>query len=717
MNGMESDKSERSDSRRIDAFAHGCGYGLVAGVSLAAAEVFCLGCTGSSLPWAYLAFAAMGDILLLGIVGGILGICANPGKDDGTWIALLGSAVIFVYGAHVLLHLSGPLSTVSTGFKIVAVSLWCVCCIVAGLTATKWTRFVVRGPLGIGFVMSMVVGCFGMVGALYINKVYLPGFFDLSSLVANGMLAVVIAGSCVLGYRYLSTRQKVGGYGTRSGVWLLLFAAIVSAAAAPVKKRASAPPLTEQVDRRSKAVSASMPSVLLICLDTVRADHLSAYGYRRPTTPELDRLCEDSEVYSHAVSTTSWTLPAHASVFTGLMPTEHGADFARPGYAGAHSRNTTSRLGNLAPALPLSDSATTLAEVLTERGYTCGAIVANCAYLWRGFQLDQGFGYYDDRRGFYVPCRPAFDLRRVDNLAEKFEHELVWYRDAAEITDDCITWMHSHSDSPWFLFANYMDTHSPYAPAAELRGFFRQEPEDPSATDISVEAAVMKQEAELTEAQRNYLVNRYDEELRYVDQEVGRLVGWLKEAGLYEDTLIVVFSDHGESFGGHSYLKHSGCLYEQEIWVPLIIKYPGSAKQGKIPRTVSLVDVPNIVLGTIGLPQIAGQTSRSVISELYVYEDRVRQYGSRFNRVLRCIYRNGKKYIWSSNGNFEVYDIETDPSETRNLADQLQDEVTEVSAQLERYVQLAQDNRLHDAGRSEVTGEMLERLRTTGYLR
>jgi len=715
MRRSETRKEVSPDGRRLGSFARGCAYGLVAGVCLAAAEVFWLGWTSTSLPWVFVLYAALGDVLLIGIIGALVGMCANPEESAGAWLALLGLAVVCVYGTHVLLHLSGPVSKAGMPLKTALAVLWCACCIFAGLMAKRWMFPGARGPFNAGFVMSLLAISFGVVGGLYINKVYLPGFFELPSLIANGALLAVIAGLLLVGQRRLCSNRNAGGYPSRSGLWLLLIAAVVSVGAVWSDGRESALLSPGYATRSDVQPSSAGPSVLIICLDTLRADHVSAYGYHRKTTPHIDELCRNAELYRHAVAPTSWTLPSHASFFTGLLPTEHGAHFLTVDEKGINNATTTRMQGMITPAAPLSESATTLAEVLAGNGFRCGAIVANCGYLWHGFRLDQGFEYYDDRRGFFVPCRPIFDLRRVPGLADLFQHSFVFYRDATEITDECIKWLESNGESRFFLFVNYMDVHTPYAPPIGYRGCFAQPLEDASGSSAAVAAAVMREETQLTDAQRRYLVNRYDEELRYLDGQVGRLLDWLKRTELYVPTLIVVLSDHGESFGEHSHMKHMGCLYEQEVWVPLIVKRPNMAEERVTPTTVSLTEVPNIILETLGLERFT--QSAPLVAELYPCADLVRNYGSRFDRTLRCVYRDDRKYILSSDGTVEVYDLSRDPHELQDIAETLPDEVRQVSVEVHQLAHRAQQSRFEGSVEPEVAARMVERLRAIGYLR
>jgi len=226
----------------------------------------------------------------------------------------------------------------------------------------------------------------------------------------------------------------------------------------------------------------------------------------------------------------------------------HGADFVEYEQEGIN-REITDRVSYDVPALPLEQSAETLAEVLDKENYYCGAIIANFAYLWRGFQLDQGFSHYDDSRGVHIPMRPVFDMRRSPALHQRFRHKLLNYANAEDVTTRCIDWLRDNHQSSFFLFVNYMDTHTPYAPPPEYRNLFSSDRSDSAPLTRKAEVSVMEGKEGLPQEMRASMIALYDAELRYVDAEIGRLMDWLKSKNLYERSLIVIMSDHGESFG------------------------------------------------------------------------------------------------------------------------------------------------------------------------
>jgi arylsulfatase A-like enzyme len=294
-------------------------------------------------------------------------------------------------------------------------------------------------------------------------------------------------------------------------------------------------------------------------LDTTRADHLGVYGYERPTSPNLDELAAHAEVYEKAYSTSSWTLPAHASLFTGRYPRSHGM---RHDPAGELVLADAIDAPEGIRARGLSDEALTLAEILQAAGYRTGAVVAG-PWLHRSFGLSRGFVHYDDEA--------VHSARR-----------------AAEVTDGALRWL-EQGDEPFFLFLNYFDPHAPYAPPPRYRKTFL-----PRGAEVNLRSS--RQAPAL-----------YDAEILYMDEQVGRLLRALRERGLYDDTLVIVTADHGELLGDRGTWGHERYLWEPLVRVPLVVKRPGPRQPGRREQApISIVDVLPLVLEAVGLEPPGG---------------------------------------------------------------------------------------------------------------
>jgi arylsulfatase A-like enzyme len=367
------------------------------------------------------------------------------------------------------------------------------------------------------------------------------------------------------------------------------------------------------------------PNVVLITLDTTRADHLGLYGYERPTSPRLDALAEEATVYERAYSTSSWTLPAHASLFTGRYPSSHGA---------RHDPQGGLVLAEGIPAAPqglraraMSRSERTLAALLAEAGYATGAVVAG-PWMLRQFGLAAGFAHYDDE-----------GIRDAQG------------RRAREVTERARSWL-AEAPEPFFLFLNYFDPHLPYAPPPAWAKSFLPPGVRPDPRDARQAAAL------------------YDAEILYMDYEVGRLFEFLRERGLWERTLIVVTGDHGELLGDRGLWGHERFLWEPLVRVPLVVKPAGPRRAGARERAaVSLVDVMPMVLADSGVglpPGIQGELpparARPLLAEVHPMS------ADEDTGVWKARWEGPLKYLQSSKGERYLFDVERDPGETEDLA-------------------------------------------------
>ncbi len=409
------------------------------------------------------------------------------------------------------------------------------------------------------------------------------------------------------------------------------------------------------------------PNILLITMDAVRADHLSLYGYRRETTPNLKKLAAGATVYTRAVAAADMTLPSHASILTGLYPSWHHATYAPPMWP----------LGR-----PLDNKFTTMAEVLRSKGYFTGAVVANIGYLAPSMNLTQGFASYDVQ-GPLTTCnwKKDFYLRySIQQLLPRITQCESITQKGEEINREALSMLDGvPAGRPFFLFMNYMDAHSPYLPPKPFDTLFRGK--DNKLTFLRLRAAwgdLMVQKRTLTPAEENHITSQYDGGIAYEDSEIGKLIGELKRRGLYDNTLIIVTADHGEAIGDHGLLEHAvSSLYQDQIHVPLVIKYPGQREGQTTDTLVSHVDLMPTTLDLLGYPapaHLAGRVITKpappdlvVYSESYPKTNLIPLNPARFEGIKRAIYSDGLKLITWTRGPAELYDIPDDPGETRNL--------------------------------------------------
>ncbi len=441
---------------------------------------------------------------------------------------------------------------------------------------------------------------------------------------------------------------------------------------------------------------AAPPNLVLITLDTTRADRLGPYGHAEARTPALDAFAREAVVYERAYATSSWTLPSHASLFTGLLPMQHGAQTLAGG--------PSEILGYGVRAL--GDEFTTLAEALGAAGYRTAAVVGGPA-LRRELGVAQGFEVYRD------------------DLDGKFD-KLIGKRGSL-VADRAIALVEAFGSEPFFLFANFYDPHAPYQPPPPWsRGL-------PEADTARVADAVIQYFAAGTpvgtgarldpaeDADLAAMLAGYDAEIAYMDAQLGRLLAALRAAPRWDQTLVAITSDHGESFGEHFYISHGAHLYEDNVRVPLLLRFPGDAGAGtRIPEPISNRALFAALLEAAGLPVPDGAPrlsagSDAIVTEVARSESNVKLFGAHFDRDLRSIYAPPFKLIEDSSGRVELFDVERDPGELQDLGPTAPQRVEELRRLLSR-VQAEHPPRFDAAARAELDDDTEEALRALGYL-
>ncbi len=305
--------------------------------------------------------------------------------------------------------------------------------------------------------------------------------------------------------------------------------------------------------------------IIVIAIDTLRADHLGLYGYERDTSPRLDALGAEGVVFDHAFATASWTLPSMTSLLTGTWPREHGAGYAR-------SRGGRRRFSRLREEVP------TLAQLLKETGYATGA-VANVGFMSPRFGFGRGFDTYD----------------WVSSTDEES-------RRAAESVDRALAWIDANDDDPFFFMLHLFDPHRHFDAPPPFRGKFTEVYRDRYGDTLATLASRVEAEQQ---SDLDFHIAAYDEEIAYTDDQVGRFIDGLRERGIWDEALVVLTADHGESLHDHGERGHGGTLYNELIRVPLMVWGAGSA--GERERApVSLVDFVPTALQWAGADEPSG---------------------------------------------------------------------------------------------------------------
>jgi arylsulfatase A-like enzyme len=411
---------------------------------------------------------------------------------------------------------------------------------------------------------------------------------------------------------------------------------------------------------RSAAPPSGAPNVVLISIDTLRADRLGE------PTPRLDRLGAEGVVFRSAITSAPWTLPAMASIMTGLYPHHHGA---------GEITNRRDPLGRSA----LPSASWNLATALADRGWRTHAIVTN-PYLALRYGLGAGFATYEN-----VTIESEFFVGSSHTTAMRIA---TWLRPDLEIGDRgetvsrrAVDWLAAHgAEGPFFLWVHYIDPHPPYTRAGTgIRKSFRTDallaptatPEPLTLTSPDV-ARLRSGEIRLDAQQKDDVRALYRAEVASVDAAVGSVLDAIDRAGVRERTLVVCVADHGEEFWEHGGVEHGHTAYEELVRVPLLMRWPGRLPAGAaVDAVVRITDVPATVIDLLGLPVPAGTDGTTALPLLRGEEpdDRVALVENMlFAEERTGVRTRDRKYVRWENGKEELYDLAADPGERRDLA-------------------------------------------------
>jgi arylsulfatase A-like enzyme len=424
-------------------------------------------------------------------------------------------------------------------------------------------------------------------------------------------------------------------------------------------------------ERRCAEDPPGQPSIVMVMIDTIRADAQSHHGYPRPTTPRLSAWAAEGTDFSLALAASPWTGPSVASVVTGRYPDELGI------------RDLDD---------PLPRAAVTLAEALGEGGWTTGAVVSN-GYIAPWFGHDQGYAefQFEEYTGEDDNFTPVATADRVTDMA------LEWLATAA---------------APYFLYVHYTDPHDPYLPPGEWRQRFVGDP------GLLPDELLQRQaftRTPLTTAQLDALRGMYDASIAFADFEIGRLLD-----ALPDDVLVVVVGDHGEEFLEHGGLLHGHSVFEELLRVPLIFRGPGVCAGKQVGAPVSHVDIAPTLLDLAGLPPLDDPTGRSLRAELQLEQPRpeervlfaVREYGG--VKVVAARRGSLKLMLNEQTGAAALFDLLADPAERRNLAADRPDLLRQLVAAVEgRAGRIQAAPELDD---DEAQRKRIQDLRKLGYI-
>ena len=426
---------------------------------------------------------------------------------------------------------------------------------------------------------------------------------------------------------------------------------------------------------------ASRPSVILITVDTLRADHLGCYGYPRDTSPTIDGLARESVLFERVATSMSTTLPAHTSLFTSSYPARNGV---------LANYNVWKQ-----PAPTDHEDLRSVSQLFKAEGYQTAAFVS-VHHLGRGSGVDAGFDSFDG-------VTANISTTKSNPRSE---------RSADVTTDRAMNWLEHSSKEPFFMWIHYFDPHFPYSPPKDYRDLFH--------TDSEVDRLLDERKVlpKLRESAARYY-NLYDGEIRFVDDQIKRVFDKLRELGLYDDSLIVFTADHGEGLQQHKKLGH-GVIYNEQLLIPWVMKLPGGERGGsRVSGLASVIDIFPTVIAVADLPITSrGFDGIDVLTQEREYalaerEHTKERFGSELNYALI-----GKrfKYFYYTESDDELFDLENDSAETVNLIESNGDVAESMRNEL---LKLVHENQQRGSGldvQAEVPPAMLDALSELGYV-
>lgn len=423
-----------------------------------------------------------------------------------------------------------------------------------------------------------------------------------------------------------------------------------------------------------------LPNVVVLLLDTARAQNFSCYGYARPTSPAIDAIAAEGVLYEQAISTGCWSLPAQVSLLTGMFPSKHGAHELHLSYAHPY------------PLLP---------EVLREAGYRTLGVSPN-SWMSDEFGVTHGFDVYLKLWQVW-PTMPStrsgmsglkVSLARQANRL--YSRHLFPRRNRARHVRQHIDKLLATAPEPFFLYAIFWDMHLPYYPSQQHATRWL-----PAGVTLDQAQQVNRHQlryfaGQTTMSETDFAMLRagYDGALATIDEEVGALVEALRQRGILDHTVLIITSDHGENLGEHGLMSHAYSLHDTLIHVPLILRYPECFPPGRrVPQQVQLTDLFPTLLDMLHLDlpgvqrELQGMSllaqDADALQERLAYAEMLAPHPSipalnrrvgvpedtprpAFDRALRCLRTPDYKVIWASDGQHALYDLHQDPDETTN---------------------------------------------------
>jgi arylsulfatase A-like enzyme len=623
-------------------------------------------------PFVYVFIGMIGG----GILGGIVCLFSKAFKRDwlenahleSFFVSTNISFIVFIWAivwTKNIYNISELNQVVGYIFKI---GLLFISCILGYIVFRFLKRKKVSERLVTSYIaLSLSLYTFLMI-EIYLRRLYMRSIIQsiIIFLVYNllSLIGCIILGLVVY---YLSMLIMKFDWPYRTGIVAAITVVITLILSFPnrnIDAKQEKPKKINIVLNKSELINRKKPNILFLTVDALRADSLSCYGYKEIKTPSIDSVAGKGVLFTNTIAQSSWTLPSFASMLTSLYPSVHGAQ-----------KKQSKKMNS---CYQINKNTILMQEILKDIGYSTHAFIYN-SVISSAYGFTRGF---DDFFNIYRELvkqkrkRSAKFLWR-DIISFDKNKIAVDENNVIALTQNVINWLESNTKQPFFLWVHYLDPHSPYER-------YKTYGVNPSYTgrlkDIEFVRGLLFDHLKtgrhnLTPSDKDYLKTIYDEEILFVDENIGLILKKLTELNLIDNTLIIFSSDHGEEFWEHDDYNHGHSLYRELVHIPLILQLPGALPQGtRINSQVRAIDIMPTILGMLGvkhklniqgkslLPLIKGEEmgNRTAFSEsLFFFEERKSIRTGKYNFIY-----------FTDSQKKELYDLESDPWELENIVDE-----------------------------------------------
>ncbi len=564
-----------------------------------------------------------------------------------------------------------------------------------------------------------ITSLFFLVGGYIINSYFLSQKFSITSIVVN--LFIIISGILTLIICYLISEKL---YNNKLFACLILMAipALIALAILFTNVTSVEAQVKESVSIADNEAS-DLPNIVFILIDTLRADHLSCYGYDKSTSPTIDSVAEKGIRFNNAFSQSSWTKPSVSSIFSSK-------------YCSQHNCNTVWNI--------LNDNIVTLPEYLKSYGYNTFAFSANIQISPIG-GFGQGVDYFSTGKKrvgtHWLLLKEPYDYFNCSFIVKLLTKETI-INNVEEPEDFVLNQLiyekfNSVPEFPYFLYVHYMSPHDPYHPPEPYIKKFRNNIDEETKTEMPEEAKnifqVPKKSDFLSQKERSSLISSYDGEILYVDTMIKEFLKFLKDKNMDKNTLFIITSDHGEEFYDHKNWGHGNSLYNEVINIPLILYYDKHLSDKRIINNpVESIDIYPTILDIVGLPQPDNLEGESLVpymqkeiesensGDTRIYSELLKPY-YKVKTLIKGNYKYTESYLDSVNfssvqSKTELFNLKMDFRETQNILKERDLMKEKLSSEMEEFNKILQQSEYKSEKIEKMDKETKEELKALGYI-